>query len=90
MRELAASLAIAKKLRVIKSIGWNSFFTGRQGNEEDADHYDEAQEDVDDDASEDDERFENGRLEISTDLNITTTVWVLRKNGRVRVKRTRW
>lgn len=61
-RELEASLAMARKLRSVKTISWSSFFPQKQST----------------------------ATRTSVGDGRTTTTYVLRANGRVRVRRRPW
>lgn len=92
MRELAASIVIAQKLKAVRSIGWSSLFYG------DFEREDKNDNDNDEDENEDDipenepgRKNENkGGDKSVTEYNMTTTIWVLRTNGRIRVRRIPW
>jgi hypothetical protein len=91
IRELEASIIMAQKLKAIKSIGWSSFFTGSprpsNKNEDDEEDADEAAcQEVKEGEDMNDEELD--KSEIAEDMK--TTVWVLKTNGRIRVRRMPW
>jgi len=81
IREVAASIAIAIQLKSIRSIGWSSFFTGlpRAENETEEREYAEAENAT---ARDNDK---NQVTDIAHDMK--TTIWIMRTNGKIRVKR---
>ncbi|KAF9460534.1 hypothetical protein BDZ94DRAFT_1283902 [Collybia nuda] len=87
-RELKASIVIAQKLKAIKSIGWSSFFTGMPGPSKPAGDVVGEPVPKNDASSGDCGDNETENSEITKDMK--TTIWVLRTNGRVRVRRTPW
>lgn len=90
MRELQASVIVAQKLKAIKCVGWSSFFTGMPSQNQDDEEIDsdtpDREVECDDSNSECEEELENS--EIADEMK--TTIWVLRTNGRVRVRRMPW
>lgn len=84
MDELAASLIIAQKIRTLQTIGWSSFFGYGDGdwatNGEKADGDDNDGGGAEVEATKSDV--------IGNDCK--TKIWILRKNGRVRVRRVPW
>ncbi|PBK65903.1 hypothetical protein ARMSODRAFT_1087143 [Armillaria solidipes] len=84
MDELAASLIIAQKIRALQTIGWSSFFGYGDNN------WDTNGEKADGDDN------DGGGAEVEdTNSDIAgndckTKIWILRKNGRVRVRRVPW
>lgn len=84
MRELAASLMIAQKLKALKSIGWSSFFDGATKVAQNLlDCYDSGHSD---DGNADEENDE----ELSIQEAMKTTIWIRRNNGRIKVRRVPW
>ncbi|KAK0189224.1 hypothetical protein F5146DRAFT_1205558 [Armillaria mellea] len=84
MDELAAGLIIAQKIRALQTIGWSSFFGygdsdwDTKGEKADGDDSDGGGAKVED---------------IKSDIvgnDCKTKIWILRKNGRVRVRRVPW
>lgn len=75
-REMETAIDMAQKLKAIKSIGWSSFFNGTWRIR----RIDEIEED--DLEGEDETGYDTETR--------STTIWVLRKAGRIRVKRTPW
>jgi len=73
MREVAASVAIARQLKSIRSVGWSSFFAGLPKNETQSDepeHDDQGKPNN----TNDEEAAEDLTNEITLDMK--TTIWV--------------
>lgn len=80
-RELEASLALAQGLKALQSISWASFSCGRS-------HTTKIEE-IEDTAKEDMGMTEEGNAE-DADASMRDVIWVLRDNGRIRVRRRPW
>ncbi|KAF9025357.1 hypothetical protein BDZ89DRAFT_1135516 [Hymenopellis radicata] len=84
--ELAASLIMAQKLKSLQTIGWSSFFS--YGGKE----MDSKGEMIEGDQEEGtaDEAGELDQDQTEEQCVLRTKIWVLRVNGRVRVRRVPW
>ena len=94
VRELAASLVMAQKLKALRSVGWSSFFykdiAPKDGKWDDVKVEQSLSDDEDEGGGETiyGGRSLSGICEIEDDMR--TTIWILRDNGRIRVRRTPW
>ncbi|KAG7444473.1 uncharacterized protein BT62DRAFT_971188 [Guyanagaster necrorhizus] len=86
MDELAASLIVARKIRGLQTIGWSSFFG--YGGGDWASNGEKADDDVNDGGGGDQVEDTNSDIIVGNDCK--TKVWILRMNGRVRVRRVPW
>ncbi|TFK39469.1 hypothetical protein BDQ12DRAFT_734830 [Crucibulum laeve] len=91
-RELSATIAIAQHLKILRSIGWSSFFGAvvKRANEDtgimgrlrlEDNHGGEIYSDT--------EELEEDAVNNNADY-ARTTVWILRTKGRIRVKKSPW
>ncbi|KAF8998497.1 hypothetical protein BDQ17DRAFT_1361881 [Cyathus striatus] len=81
-RELTASLIIARRLKSLKDITWDSFYGIMVANPSQENASSENCERADDDSIE--------HLEVTNTAFNVTSVWIWRDNGRVRAKATPW
>ncbi|KAF8074674.1 hypothetical protein FPV67DRAFT_592605 [Lyophyllum atratum] len=102
LRELAASIVLGQRLKMLKTIGWSSFFHGEAGRAragqpqnsddtvEDTHHEYRNGDDLEDADSNEDDASDGGVPGNATDNDMKTTIWILRSNGRIRVRRAPW
>ncbi|KAG5643885.1 hypothetical protein DXG03_009515 [Asterophora parasitica] len=91
-RELAASIILGQKIKKLETVGWSSLVTGMTTEIPSNQHADSddtlveedagklGDKDEDDDSSDEDEDCRAG----TADNDMTTTIWILRSNGRIR------
>ena len=95
LRELTASLAMAQKLKTLQSIGWSSFFY-KDIAPKDGKKIKKVEQTMSDDEDGDGgggETISGGRSPsgiCETEHDMRTTIWILRDNGRIRVRRRPW
>lgn len=87
-RELEASLIFAQRFKALKTVAWSSFFSQASGNDLDA-KGEASEAEGEAERSRDPENDEHHRaVDLRNDRR--TKIWILRKNGRVRVRRMPW
>jgi hypothetical protein len=84
MREVAASAAIARQLKSIKSVGWSSFFSDLPKDE------DKEGDDAEHENNEDRPTVDYEDVTDEIELDMKTTIWVWRTNENIMIRRRPW